>query len=301
MGLIEIQNRWFRVFIDPDQGTGIVAFFVKKENTWLPIMPDSRNENIDLKFSLFLMIPYSNRIENGFFTFRKKKFALKNGDNHAIHGDVRFRPWLVETMKETHIGCRFKSVDYENVNWPWAFEAAVEYRVSGNLFTSYLTLWNRADSSMPAGMGWHPYFSRWVGKNKEPVCLCMKTDGVYPDENDNRIPSGPPVPLSIGQDFVVEKHLESNAFLDACFHGYDGDGYILWPHSGVKLIFDCSPNCSHLILYNPPKPYFAVEPVTNANNGLNLYAQGESSSGIVVLAPGESLSARFSLKVEFIH
>jgi len=300
MGLIEIKNNIFRILINTDQGTSISAFFVQKGNVWLPIMPDSRREDIDLKFASFLMIPYSNRIENGSFTFQEKEYLLTNGDNHSIHGDVRFRPWKIEKLDEVKVDCRFSSKDHENVNWPWAFEASVEYILSENLFTSRLTLWNRADSSMPAGMGWHPYFSRWLSKEKEPVHLCMKTDSVYPDENDSRIPSGPPLPLSDDQDFSEDKRLEPDAYLDACFHGYNGNGYIFWPESGVKLTFDCSPECSHLILFNPPKPYFAVEPVTNANNGVNLYARGEPTSGIAVLEPGESLNAEFSMAVEFI-
>jgi len=300
MGLIEIKNNIFRILINTDQGTSISAFFVQKGNVWLPIMPDSRREDIDLKFASFLMIPYSNRIENGSFTFQEKEYLLTNGDNHSIHGDVRFRPWKIEKLDEVKVDCRFSSKDHENVNWPWAFEASVEYILSENLFTSRLTLWNRADSSMPAGMGRHPYFSRWLSKEKEPVHLCMKTDSVYPDENDSRIPSGPPLPLSDDQDFSEDKRLEPDAYLDACFHGYNGNGYIFWPESGVKLTFDCSPECSHLILFNPPKPYFAVEPVTNANNGVNLYARGEPTSGIAVLEPGESLNAEFSMAVEFI-
>jgi len=300
MGLIEIKNDIFRILINTDQGTSISAFFVQKGNVWLPIMPDSRREEIDLKFASFLMIPYSNRIENGSFTFQEKEYLLTNGDNHSIHGDVRFRPWKIEKLDEVKVDCRFSSKDHENVNWPWAFEASVEYILSENLFTSRLTLWNRADSSMPAGMGWHHYFSRWLSKEKEPVHLCMKTDSVYPDENDSRIPSGPPLPLSDDQDFSEDKRLEPDAYLDACFHGYNGNGYIFWPESGVKLTFDCSPECSHLILFNPPKPYFAVEPVTNANNGVNLYARGEPTSGIAVLEPGESLNAEFSMAVEFI-
>ena len=76
MSLVEIQNDVFRIQIDTDQGTGIAAFFVKKENAWLPIMPDSRNEDIDLKFASFLMVPYSNRIENGSFTDKIRSAGL---------------------------------------------------------------------------------------------------------------------------------------------------------------------------------------------------------------------------------
>ena len=79
---------------------------------------------------------------------------------------------------------------------------------------------------------------------------------------------------------------------------YDGDGSVTWPESGIRLSFDCSPECTHLVVYNPPFPIFAMEPVTNANNGINLYAAGSPTSGVVVLEPGERLTAQFSLRVD---
>ena len=55
------------------------------------------------------------------------------------------------------------------------------------------------------------------------------------------------------------------------------------------------------MLYNPAgKPYFAAEPVTNANDGVNLLARGDSGCGTVVLEPGERLEARFSLHLEWL-
>ena len=65
------------------------------------------------------------------------------------------------------------------------------------------------------------------------------------------------------------------------------------------MFFSCSPACTHLVVYNPSSPHFAVEPVTNANNGVNLLARGDASSGVAQLAPGESLQAHFSLRVDF--
>jgi hypothetical protein len=38
--------------------------------------------------------------------------------------------------------------------------------------------------------------------------------------------------------------------------------------------------------------------MTNANNGVNLFARGDSTSGVVVLPPGESLGATFRMIVE---
>jgi aldose 1-epimerase len=100
------------------------------------------------------------------------------------------------------------------------------------------------------------------------------------------------------QDFSTERTLDPDYFLDSCFQGYDGDGYILWPESRVKLSFACSPQCTHLVIYNPlQSPVFAVEPVTNANNGANLHARGWPGSGIMLLSPGECLEAQFDLRV----
>lgn len=151
---------------------------------------------------------------------------------------------------------------------------------------------------MPAGLGWHPYYNRTLSRAGEPVLLHFQVQSVYPDVNDNRIPSGPAQPLAPNQDFAVERELMPENFIDACFYGYVGNGSITWPESQVKLVYTCSPNCTHLILFNPAKPYFAAEPVTNANNGVNLYAQGDPTSGIRVLAPGETLDATFAINVQ---
>jgi aldose 1-epimerase len=154
---------------------------------------------------------------------------------------------------------------------------------------------------MPAGMGWHPYYNRVLSRAGEVVHLCMKVKAAYPDANGNRIPSGPAESLTPAQDFSTEKPLAPDYFLDTCFQGYDGQGYIVWPLSGIRVSFQCSPECTHLVIFNPlNKPYFAVEPVTNATNGVNLYSQGELQSGIVSLPPGKSFEARFEQRVDIL-
>jgi galactose mutarotase-like enzyme len=173
MPAITLENDLLRVCLDPDRGTSILAFYARKGDDWLPLMPDVRAEDSRLDAASFLMIPYSNRI-----------------------------------------------------------------------------------------------------------------------------PSGPAQPLTAEQDYSVEKGLDPDRFWDACFQGYDGNSHITWPESSVRLTFACSPECQHLIVYNPPFPVFAVEPVTNANNGVNLYAAGWPNSGVVVLEPGECLTARFDLQVD---
>ena len=72
------------------------------------------------------------------------------------------------------------------------------------------------------------------------------------------------------------------------------------PAAGTRLIaeIDCDAPLRHLILFTPPgKPFFAVEPVSNANNGFNLLAAGVEGSDVEVLAPGDTLRTRFGLRV----
>jgi aldose 1-epimerase len=296
---ITLENGFLRAVLAPESGASLLAFRGRKGDGWLPLTPDSREPACDLKCASFLMVPYSNRIENGAFAFGGEDYQLERGDQHAIHGDVRTRPWEVGECTDTRLCCAFDSAAHERVNWPWPFSARAEYSLEGQTFTSLLSLRNDGESFMPAGFGWHPYFSRALTAPGEPVRLCFRAEAAYPDENDSRIPSGPPQPLAPGQDFSAGRPLAPDNFLDTCCRGYDGGGHIAWPHSGVRLRFACSSACTHLVLYNPAgKPYFAVEPVTNANDGVNLLARGDAGCGTTVLDPGESLEAYFSLRLE---
>ncbi len=294
-----LQTSQLQAVVDPEHGASILALFVRKGPEWLPLMPDVRLPGSDLKASSFLMIPYSNRIADGQFNFGGHAYQLLNGEKHAIHGDVRDRHWEVDLLSMTRIRCTFFSADHKNINWPWPFEVHAEYEVRENLFSARLTLWNRGDSAMPAGLGWHPYFNRQLGNEPEDVYLQAHINGIYPDANDNRLPSGPPEPPSAARDFSEEKAIKSDDFFDICCTGYSGGGHIRWQKSGVTAAFYCTPECTHLVAYNPTsKPYFAVEPVTNANNGVNLFDQAEMNSGVQILLPDESLEAEMNLFVE---
>lgn len=300
MSIVTLENSQLRLVVDPQQGVNVLAFFVQRPQGWLPVMPDVHGGQSDLKASSFVLIPYSNRIEGGRFTFHGQAYQLANGERHASHGDVRGRAWQVDQVSATAIHGSFDSRAFADANWPWPFTATLEYTLQENTLFSRLTVTNQGASPMPAGLGWHPYYNRTLTRAGEPVLLHFQVQSIYPDANDNRIPSGPAQPLASNQDFAVERELTPENFIDACFYGYVGNGAITWPESNVKLLYTCSSNCTHLILFNPAKPYFAAEPVTNANNGVNLYAQGDPTSGIRTVAPGETLEATFAIDVHTV-
>ncbi len=298
MSTVLLENDDLRLLVDPKNGAGTLSLYGYSGHQWLPLMPDSQRADCDLACANFLMVPYSNRVENGAFVFGGQHYQLENGAQHAIHGDVRHRPWQISEQSATRLGCAWDSRQAERVNWPWPFAVAAEFALDGAQLTMRLTLRNEGDSPMPAGMGWHPYFNRTLTRTNEPVYLHFSLEGAYPDANETRIPSGPLQPLAPHQDFAQARMLEPDNFLDTCYYGFQG-GRITWPESGIALRLDASQTCNHLIVYNPAgKSYFAVEPVTNANNGVNLLAQDDPTCGTAVLYPGAELAAECTLSLE---
>ncbi len=293
---VTLESRLLRAVIAPERGASILSLAALQGHDWLALMPDASSPGADLPWACFIMAPYSNRIQDGAFTFGGRRFRLTRASEHAIHGDVRQRPWRVARHAGTTVTCAFATRAHENVDWPWPFALEATYRVADNSLECSLALTNTASEPAPAGMGWHPYFCRAMRRAGEPVWLRLRARAVYPDRHNNRIPSGPPRRLLPEEDFADGRRLDPDRLIDACFVGYDGDGVIAWPDSGVELRLSCSATCSHLVLYNPPgRPYFAVEPVTNANDGVNLLARGDQTSGIRVLAPGQTLQAGLTL------
>jgi len=99
------------------------------------------------------------------------------------------------------------------------------------------------------------------------------------------------------QDFSKLRPLD--LVLDHCFAGWDGRAEIRWPESRVRVVMEASAPLRHVIVYSPEgEPFFAIEPVSHANDGFNLFASGQPGSGVVVLRAGESLEGSFSLCIE---
>ena len=64
----------------------------------------------------------------------------------------------------------------------------------------------------------------------------------------------------------------------------------VYPEATIHMVADLL--FEHLIFYAPPgQNFFAVEPVTNMNDGFNMYAKGVTGSGVFVLEPGQEQTA----------
>jgi aldose 1-epimerase len=290
---VELRSERFRVVVSPARGGSLLAMRVKRGEAWLDLMPDPGSRGAS-----WLMLPYSNRIRDGRFVFDRREHQLTGARNHAIHGDVRTRPWRIVEQTPSSLVLAFDSAEFPDFNWPWPVHATVGIRLSGDRVEQTLRLENRGKTTMPAGFGWHPYYRRWLSREGEPVVLGFTAPRIHPDTDADGLPDGPPEPVPADLDFSTPRELGSRR-IDACFAGFDGQATIQWPESGVTLTYACSPNVTHLICFGPEdRPVLAIEPAANANDGVNRLAAGEADSGVIPLPAGDVLEASFTISAQ---
>jgi aldose 1-epimerase len=299
MTLLEVVNDRLRLRVAPELGASLLELSLERGGSMTPLLrraPTPLERSSDA--ACFLLVPYSNRLRDGRFRFEGKSYDLHHPKPDAIHGDVRDRPWQVTHCCDHGCTLSFDSRAFRDVHFPFPFAAEVSYRVEDGVFSAGLRVANVGDTRMPAGLGFHPYFNRGLGPEGENALLEFAAHGVYPGSPERpALPTGPPVALLPEQDFSKLRPLD--AVLDHCFAGWDGRAEIRWPEAGVRAVMEATPQLRHVIVYSPEgKPFFALEPVSNANDGFNLFASGQSGTGVVVLAPGERLEGGFSLRIE---
>jgi len=296
---LEVVNDRLRLRVAPEVGASIVDLSLERGGSFTPLLrrapaPLSRSSDA----SCFLLVPYSNRLRDGRFRFEGRSYDLNHPKKDAIHGDVRDRPWQVTHCCDHGCTLFFDSRAFSDVHFPFPFTAEVSYRVEREVFTSDLRIVNAGADHMPAGLGFHPYFNRFLGDAREEVLLELTVGGVYPGSPElPALPIGPPVRLQPEQDFSKLRPLD--VALDNCFAGWDGRAELRWPDSRVRVVLEASAQLRHVIVFSPKgEPFFAVEPVSHANDGFNLFASGQPGTGVVVLAAGEGLEGGFSLSIE---
>jgi len=257
-------------------------------------MPDCTQSGATLKDCNFLLLPYSNRIRDAKFQFDGQSYQLENAAKHAIHGFLRDQPWVVDEATESRLVACFKSHDKTSANWPWPITVRCEITANGSILNCLLEVINDGDSNMPIGGGWHPYFVRTL-KKAQPE-LTIPVTGVYPDTDGDCLPTGGPEPIPEALAFANRSPLAPDQRIDHCFAGLSKPLEIHWPDVNTTLEMRGSDNVTHAILFNPDKPYFALEPVTHANDGVNLIATG-IASGIASLAPGDTWQTRLAMEL----
>jgi aldose 1-epimerase len=298
--LVEAQNGELRLVVAPQTGASVVALEARRDGRWVPVLRPTPPEAVEQRnpspMAMFLLAPWSNRIEKARFRWRGHDVSLRANtpEGYAIHGDLRRNPWRVVAADRTSCECRLASRDVADFNFPFPLEATVRYALDGARFTARLAVRNAGAEAMPCGLGFHPWFPRAgaaAGAERD-ARLRFAARAVYP-----QMPSGPTRPVPPEFDFARERPI-GTCDLDHCFRDWDGRARLVNPAHGIASELSASATLGHVVVFTPPsRPCYAVEPVSICNNGFNLHAAGQAGSGTRELAPGDELVGEMALDV----
>lgn len=294
--IVQIENSFLKLRVCPEVGASITEFSLKKNDRCLEIMRRAEEPLERSSHGNFIMLPYSNRIKDAAFTWKGETYQLENQEKHAIHGDVRDRPWTVTSQSGQQIVLEIESQDFPDFNFPFPISAKCVYKLSENQLSITLAVTNKSESAIPLGFGLHPYFNTRLGGENDSARVRFSAQGYYPYQGETPLPEGPPV--SIPEDFCYDSLEDIRTGIDHCYSGWNGKALIAWPQSKVELRIQCEEIYSHAIFFTPPdKDFFAFEPATMCTDGFNALEHGQQDTGVQSIDAGETLTAECSLFV----
>jgi aldose 1-epimerase len=294
MDLITLRAGGAGLVLAPEAGGAVVRYWIDRgaAAAWDVLRPWSA-PRVDAVFeaAAFALVPYSNRIRAGRFSFQGRNVALplnRPPERHSIHGLGWQTAWRPRDVRECEAVLEFRHVASA---WPWAFRASQHFVLAPGGLSITLALSNESDSAMPAGLGWHPYFPRMAltTLTADVEAVWLTDDEVMPTTLASPRPETDP-----------SRSVKVGAVgLDNCFVGWRRRAVIEWPESKMRLVMTAETPLDFLVVYTPPgRPFFCAEPVSHVTDAFNLTATGRTDTGARTLAPGETLRSAVILSLE---
>ena len=282
MNIVTLRHGDVDLHLAPAAGGGIAAFRWQGIDVMRPASAAALANLDPLGLSSFPLVPWSNRIARGRFTWngREVRLPLNFGNHpHVIHGHGWQARWAVKAQGE---GDATLSFDHKAGDWPWSYRAEQRFELTHDGFDLRLSVENRSDTPMPAGLGHHPYYLKTPGMR-----LHAHLEGWW--ETDAFImPTGY---REERRDDWSDK-LQAPTTTDNVFAGWDGTARIEWPERGIALSMTAGEAARWMVIYSPPDQDIAcIEGVTHPTDPFN----DPKHPGLAVVEPG----AAFALDTRF--
>jgi aldose 1-epimerase len=298
---IELCNETMRLVVDPTNGCRIDALDLRgPDGDWHAVL--GRGEDC---VGSFLMVPWTNRIKNGSFSFDGGSYSLEinHPDGTAIHGVGRDHAWGIADRSPYSARFVFDSRLVEDVNWPFPFGAVFRVEIGEDWVELDLDVTNLGEESMPCGVGHHPYFMRSLWEDGDELNIRAGVGGRYPCVDQ--------IPVDAMVDDEISTGLRKggpigNPGLDDVFGRFDGECELRWDKSGVRCTMQCSEAFTHMVVFTPrdgdedgtpPLPWVCVEPVTMVNDALN---SADPDRGTQVLGSNGTLQSKVRMRFDQI-
>ena len=267
--VVRIAAHGYEVGIDADRGGRIVSATFEGVDVLRRDMTTGASSA--LESACFPLVPYSNRIRCGQFTFAGETHKLApnwDGDAHVIHGEGWQRAWDIVEQGASRAVLRLTGAE----GWPWPYECLQEITVSKAGMGLSLALRNTGQTPMPAGLGFHPYFPRTASTR-----LQFDAKRIWPPLGDTA--PTPQVPDSTNS-----------------FNGWPGTARITQADTGLDLTIQATGEAAYCVVYTPAtERYFCFEPVTHCTGAFE--ADDICDAGLKILQPGETFNLAVTISV----
>jgi aldose 1-epimerase len=283
MEIIQIKNKNFRCEIAPALGGAITGLWCGET----AILRDTPRQNLSsaLDAACYPLVPFSNRIENGNLFWQNLSYKLPPNlppEPHATHGVGWQTNWQVLDRGGTSV--RLHLVHQKNAAWPWGFSATQTLELSDAGLLATLSVTNHSNETMPAGLGWHPYFTKRPGMQ-----ISMQCEGRW-ELDQNCIPS-----CRTSVD-----HLQASCqdlAIDNCYDGWHGRVELTDPEFDISV----ASTLTHLVVYSTStSSCIAIEPVSHVSNALAMIEKNQLSldeSGVIKLESGDTFSNQMMIAI----
>ncbi len=198
-----------------------------------------------MQWGSYPMVPWAGRIRDGLFNHGGITHQMPcNAPPHAIHGTGFTSEWSV--LDDSTIALDLAT--------PWPFGGRVTQQFALSDSELVITMALTAAVEVPAMLGWHPWFARYLTADEETVEAELSFGpGLMYELDDVAIPTGelvtpPPGPW------------------DNCFTSLQQSPTIRWP--GL-LEMSLESSCSHWVVYTEPEHALCVEPQSGPPDEFN--------------------------------
>jgi aldose 1-epimerase len=277
--LIELESGDAALVIDTAEGGRIVSLVVGGVERILP-KASARPSPLATGWGCYPMAPWPGRLAEGRIPTLEGEVRLEqNRPPSAIHGLVFDKPWLIAHQSESKVTM---ACALNGLGWPFGGEARQTLRLEPLSLEFELEIGGYARAG-PAGLGWHPWFTRpRVGD----VEVLVSSREVLVLDAD-LIPTGETRPVTADEDLRTGPALAGRR-LDHVYVQAKGPAAVRWPDLDLTIEYDDS--LPTVVVHTPPQG-FCVEPQTMWPNAPLLARRGITGTGMRTLEPGERLRA----------
>ena len=234
------------------------------------------------KTGAFPMAPFTNKLENGRFTWNGREILLPTPTDspHAMHGLAHRKPWTLVHATREHAALRYSHKPADE-GWPWSFDLRMEVSVTADHVQVDLQIRNTSAEPMPAGLGWHPF-------HPAASAVLALTAAARHDAGPQGLTVLTP---SNGHAPKTTRFMEGLAAQSTVFEEWDGR-FSLSLEKNLVLDVEAT-GASHLFCHVPPHAqHVCLEPVTLMPGALRHYGEAQRASH-VALAPGAARAIRW--------